>query len=169
MARNLETTLVCLLDRGTQFLTRDVLVRLERGHTAIRPIGYGLSCILRPGKLVHLEISIITGPFKIRTGDVEMWARKHARINRLLEPYVGVRIDTAHRAHGRHAIRQIQARRREAHLQKKGRAVEAPVGLEMWAGNTEQMVVHTDDPGHDRVTSQVQYRGAVARGLISAG
>jgi len=37
MARNLKATLVCRLDRGTQFLARDMRIGLERGHTAIRP------------------------------------------------------------------------------------------------------------------------------------
>ena len=37
---------------------------------------------------------------------------------------------------------------------KKGRAVEAPVGPEIWQRQLEQMVGHTDDTRHDRVASQ---------------
>ncbi len=74
MARNLQTTPVCLFDRGTQFRSRNVFVGLERGHAVIRPIGHGLSCVLRARELLHLEIWII-GSIQVGTSHVEMRAR----------------------------------------------------------------------------------------------
>src|SRR5437764_9428158 len=110
MTRNLQATLVGLIDRGAQFLASDVLVRLEGGHTTICPIGHRLTCILRPGELVHLEIWIIAGAFQIRADDIQMWSRKHARLDGLPESQVRVRIDTACSARRSDAIRKIQSR-----------------------------------------------------------
>src|SRR5258708_11391857 len=140
MARDLEAPLVRLLDRGAQFLTGDVLVGLERGRAAIRPVGHGLTCILRSGDLMHLEISIIAGPVQIGAGDVQMWARNNAALDVLLELQVRIMLDTARSAHGRHAARQIQPRRRELHLQSEGPAVEAALGYEIASRHLEQMV-----------------------------
>src|ERR1700720_1048501 len=99
MPRDLETTLVCLLDRGAQFRTRYMRVDLERGHAAIRPIGHGLTRVLRPREFLHLEIWIV-GPIQIGAGDVQMWAGKDAPLDGLLEFQVRIRLHTARRAHG---------------------------------------------------------------------
>src|SRR5262249_44710660 len=48
VTRDLQTSLVRLLDRGGELLARDVFVSLERGHAVIRPKSNGLTRILRP-------------------------------------------------------------------------------------------------------------------------
>ncbi len=102
---NLETAPVCCLDGRAQFLARNVRVRLERGHAAIRPKFDGLSSILRTRECANLEIT--TRPIQIGAGHVQMWARKRAFLNGPLQFKVRIGRGTPGRAHGRDTVRQI--------------------------------------------------------------
>jgi hypothetical protein len=55
MSSDLETTFVRLFDDRAQLGARDMCVRLEGGHAAIRPVGDGLTCILRSAELLNLR------------------------------------------------------------------------------------------------------------------
>src|SRR5258708_20314352 len=79
--------------------------------------------------LGHMEFGML-GPSEKGTGDMELGAGGEARLDLLLELQVRIRLDAARRTHGRDAVRQIEARRREGHLQPEARAVEVPVGFD---------------------------------------
>jgi hypothetical protein len=87
MAGHLEATAMHLLERGAELLAGDVLVGLEGGDAAVRPVGDRLPRIVRPAQLMHLEVRIAgAGAFEVRPGDVEVRSGHATAFDRLLEP-----------------------------------------------------------------------------------
>src|SRR5258708_12448651 len=76
MTRDFQATLVCLLDRGTQFRAREMCVDLEGGHAPLRPISHGLTSILRTAEFLHLEL-LIPRPIYIVAVTVQLRPRNN--------------------------------------------------------------------------------------------
>jgi len=165
---NLETAPVRFFYDRTELLARDMGVGLERGDAAVRPIGDGFAGILRSGEFLHLQIRA-AGAIEEWASDIEMRSRNRSAVDRALELQVRIGICAANGAHGRHAVRQIEAWRREGHLEKKTRSLELPVGLQIGSHQREQVIVHADNARDNRITAEVEHGDAVTRTLIRAG
>src|SRR5579872_3707195 len=85
MAGYLEAAPVCLLDDRAQLRARDMRVRFEGGHPAIRPVCDGLACILGAIELLNLRDRTARS-IQIRARHIQMRTGTEPLLNGLFEP-----------------------------------------------------------------------------------
>ena len=101
MAGQLHVMCVRLLDRRAQFIARDVHVRLVGGDALVSPVIDHALRIVRAGELVHLRKECRLA-FQVGRGQIDLGSGHQAGIDPLLHLDIGVRLDAAGSAHGRH-------------------------------------------------------------------
>ena len=142
MPRDLEPTLVRLLDRRAKLAARDVHVRLERRRAGIGPEVHHASCVVDAGELVHLGQSE-SRTLEIGRGRVEPGARPPSGID------VAEAIHVPAGPHRRHAAGEIESRE-----------ALGEVRVDAWPRGIEEVLVHHHEPRDHTLSREVHDLGA---------
>ena len=146
------------IDRGLQFLARDVHVALEGRGALVRPELDGRARVGGVLDLVHLRRERAHA-FEIRAGDVHLGAKHLSGIDQLLRLDVGIGFHRSGCADRGHAAGEIELGEAAAVF-----GIERHVGA---GGRVIHMVMHADNAGERRIARKVDTLGVV--GDVDAG